>query len=242
MDSMRRFMADAAHELRTPLTVLRSRAEVELQRAEANPLVDAESHRTALVAIEREAARLGKIVEDLLLLARSDAGAWPVTPERVYLDDIASDAVSAALPLAERGGVALTLTHFDEAPVEGDPALLHQLLVIILDNAIKFTPAGGSVEVSVTHDDGDGSRVRVTDTGAGVPPEQLTHVFERFFRGDPARGRATGAGLGLSIAQWIASVHRASIDFQSEPGRGTTVRVHFPPARQPAARAVVSSP
>ena len=91
-------------------------------------------------------------------------------------------------------------------------------------------------------DDGDGSRVRVTDTGAGVPPEQAAHVFERFFRGDAARGRATGAGLGLSIAQWIASVHRATIDFQSEPGRGTIVGIHFPPPRQPVVRAAVSSP
>lgn len=231
MDSMRRFMADAAHELRTPLTVLRSRAEAALQ----NPAADVESQRATLATIEREAARLGKIVEDLLLLARTDSGAWPVSIQRIFLDDVASDVVSAAAPLAQRGGVTLELSRFDEAPVDADPALLHQLLLIILDNAIKFTPAGGRVDVSVEHDATTGaSEVRVADTGRGVSAEQIPHLFDRFYRVDAARGRATGdgAGLGLSIAQWIATEHRATIDFQSAPERGTVVTVRFPaPAR-----------
>ena len=228
MDSMRRFMADAAHELRTPLTVLRSRAEAALQ----NPELDADSQRATLATIEREAARLGKIVEDLLLLARTDSGAWPVSIQRIFLDDVTSDVVSAAAPLAQRANVTLELSRFDEAPVDADPALLHQMLLIILDNAIKFTPAGGRVDVSVEHDAATGaSEVRVTDTGAGVSAEQLPHLFDRFYRADSSRGRATGdgAGLGLSIAQWIATEHHATIDLQSEPGHGTTVTVRFPP-------------
>jgi len=226
LDSMRRFMADAAHELRTPLTVLRGRAEAALQ----NPALDPETQRTTLATIEREAARLGKIVEDLLLLARTDAGAWPVAIQRVFLDDVTSDVVSAAAPLAQRAGVALELSRFDEAPVDADPALLHQLLFIVIDNAIKFTPAGGRVDVSVQYDAATGSEVRVSDTGVGVSAEQIPHLFDRFYRADVARGRGSGdgAGLGLSIAQWIATAHRASIDFQSEPGRGSVATIRFP--------------
>jgi signal transduction histidine kinase len=222
MNYMRRFMADAAHELRTPLTVLRSRAEVALAR-DAAP----SPSRDALLAIEREAARLGRIVEDLLLLARSDAGATAPPLQAVFLDDVVSDAVSAASPLAERGGVSLRLDQFEEARVMGDSALLHQLVMILVDNAIKFTPEGGSVDVSVTRG-ADGALLSVCDTGAGIPAEQLPHVFERFFRGDASRARGEGAGLGLSIAQWIADVHGAKIGMQSEPGRGTTVEVRFP--------------
>lgn len=231
MDSMRRFMADAAHELRTPLTVLRSRAEAALQ----NPDADVESQRATLATIEREAARLGKIVEDLLLLARTDSGAWPVSIQRIFLDDVTSDVVSAAAPLAQRAGVTLELSEFDEAPVDGDPALLHQMLLIVLDNAIKFTPAGGRVDVSVRHGPATGSAVRVADTGVGVDPDQLPHLFDRFYRADSARGRATGdgAGLGLSIAQWIATEHGATIDLTSEPGHGTVVTVRFPPTTRP---------
>jgi signal transduction histidine kinase len=234
MDSMRRFMADAAHELRTPLTVLRGRAEAALQ----NPALDAETQRATLATIEREAARLGKIVEELLLLARTDAGAWPVSLQRVFLDDVTSDVVGTAAALAQRAGVTLELSRFDEAPVNADPALLHQLLLIIIDNAIKFTPAGGRVDVSVVRDDASGSEVRVADTGIGVSAEEIPHLFDRFYRADVARGRGSGegAGLGLSIAQWIATAHRATIDFRSQPGRGSTVTIRFPPAaRLPAA-------
>lgn len=222
LDSMRRFMGDAAHELRTPITVLRSRAEVALAR-EPNATQD----RDALVAIERESARLGNIVENLLLLARSDAGARPVARDSVYLDDVVSDVVSAAQPLAERAAVTLHVAAFDEAAVRGDAGLLHQLVMIILDNAIKFTPAGGSVGLSVSRGS-DGAVLTVRDTGAGIPQEHLAHVFERFYRGDAARARTDGAGLGLSIAKWIADAHGARIVVQSEPGAGTEVAVRFP--------------
>ncbi len=225
MDYMRRFMADAAHELRTPLTVLRSRAEVTLARDG-----DSASYREALVAIEQEATRLGRIVEDLLLLARSESGALPVKLVPVFLDDIASDATGAAHPLAERKGVTLTLASFEEAQVRGDAALLHQLVMIIIDNAIKFTPAGGSVSVSITSGS-DGATLAVSDSGIGIPRDQLNHVFERFFRGDAARSRSEGAGLGLSIAKWIADVHHARITVESESGGGTVVSVRFPPFR-----------
>jgi signal transduction histidine kinase len=223
MDYMRRFMADAAHELRTPLAVVRSRAEVAL--ASGN---DAGGEREALVAIEREATRLGKIVDDLLRLARSDAGGWPVTMKRIFLDDVVSDAVSAASALASSTGVELSLDVFEEASIEGDEALVRQLAMILLDNAIKFTPAGGSVTVSVTGSP-QGPVVRVADSGIGIPSDQIAHIFERFYRADTARVRGVGAGLGLSIAQWIADVHHARITFRSEAGNGTVAEVRFPP-------------
>ncbi|HXT17649.1 MAG TPA: HAMP domain-containing sensor histidine kinase [Gemmatimonadaceae bacterium] len=229
IDHMRQFMADAAHELRTPITVVRSRAEIALQRSR-NP----EDYTEALLGIEHEAERLGRIVEDLLTLARADSGERPIERARVFLDDITLDAATAARAIADRKGVRLDVGAFDEAPVAGDPALLRQLVLILLDNAVKFTGAGGEVRVDVESVNGQPT-LRVADTGCGIPPDQLPRIFERFFRGDPARTRgsgdaAQGAGLGLSIARWIADAHDARIDVASEAGQGTRVAVHFPPA------------
>jgi len=227
METMRRFMADAAHELRTPITVLRSQAEVALQRER-----DAEGYAAALRRVESEAERLGATVEDLLTLARADAGERPVERRRVFLDDLALDAASGARALATKRGVALEVGTFEEAVVTGDPALLRQLLMIVLDNAVKFTPGGGRVRVSAAAPSGQ-AEVVVEDTGVGIPAEQLPHVFDRFYRGDPARARgdgAEGAGLGLAIARWIAEAHGARIDVTSEPGKGTRVAIRFPAA------------
>src|SRR5438093_466357 len=222
MDQMRRFMADAAHELRTPITLLRTRTEVALGQ-------DREAARDAatLRAIEQETARLGEIVGDLLTLARADAGERSVAQAAVYLDDVAADAVEAVRTLAEQKRVAAAVGRFEEARVTGDPALVRQLLVIVLDNAVKFTPAGGRVTLDVAAEDGRATVV-VADTGIGIPPEQLPRVFERFYRGDPARREAGGAGLGLAIARWIADVHGARIELASPPGGGTRVTIIFP--------------
>jgi len=227
METMRRFMADAAHELRTPIAVVRSQAEVALQRER-----DAEGYAEAMRRVEREAVRLGATVEDLLTLARADAGERPVERKRIFLDDLALDAASAARALAERRGVALEVGAFEEGVVEGDPALVRQLLMIVLDNAVKFTPAGGRVRLDVSAPGGQ-AEVVVADTGVGITAEQLPHIFERFYRGDPSRARgngAEGAGLGLAIARWIADAHGARIDVTSEPGRGTRVAIKFPAA------------
>jgi signal transduction histidine kinase len=226
METMRRFMADAAHELRTPIAVLRGQAEVALQRDRQPP-----EYAEALRRIEREAERLGATVEDLLTLARADAGERPIARERVFLDDLALDAASAARALAERRGVELEVGTFEEGAVLGDPTLLHQLLMIVLDNAVKFTPRGGRVKLSAAAPGGQ-AEVVVEDTGVGIGAEQLPHIFERFYRGDPARGRgdgARGAGLGLAIARWIADAHGAQLLVTSEPGKGTRVAIRFPP-------------
>lgn len=227
---MRRFMADAAHEMRTPLTVIRSRAEVALQKPR-----EADEYIEAMQGVEAETRRLGRIVDDLLTLARADAGERPLESRRVFLDDVVSDAAGAAGAMAQARGVDLAIDEFEESPVNGDAALLHQLAMLLLDNAVKFTPAGGRVSVRVGIADGC-ARLVVADNGLGISADQLPHIFERFYRGDPARSRGSagsatdGAGLGLAIARWIIDVHRANIEVQSAVGNGTRMTVIFPPA------------
>jgi len=227
---MRRFMADAAHELRTPLAVVRSRADVALQRSRSS-----DDYLQALTGISQETERLSRIVDDLLTLARADAGERPIDRRRVFVDDVTLDAAEAARAIAERRSIRLEVDAFEEAPVVGDETLLRQLAMILLDNAIKFTPTDGTVRVGVRSTTA-GAVLSVSDTGIGIEPSQLPHVFERFYRGDPARtphrgrekGSSEGAGLGLSIARWIADEHAASITIESTPSQGTRVDVHFP--------------
>ena len=217
----RRFMADAAHELRTPIAVLRTRADVALQ-APRSP----DDYAGVLRGMGHEAKRLGRVVDDLLTLTRADAGERPVARERFFLDDVVIDAAVSVQTLAQAAGVTLGVEEFEEASIVGDADLVRELVVILLDNAVKFTPSGGSVRVRV-HPDPQPT-LTVEDTGCGIPPEQLPHVFERFYRGDPSRPRDGGAGLGLSIAQWIASVHSARIALTTEPGLGVRATVTFP--------------
>ena len=223
MERGRRFMADAAHELRTPVTILRTRTEVALGQPR-----DAGRDAAAFQAIGREAERLGGIVGDLLTLARADAGERKVVRGSLYLDDIASQAVAAARALAERKGVSLTVGSFEESRILGDADLVERLVLIVLDNAIKYTPAGGNVRLDVTAHDGRRSVV-VSDSGIGIPADQLPRIFERFYRGDNARSQSEGAGLGLPIARWIADLHGARIGVASDM-TGTRVQIDFPAA------------
>lgn len=223
MEQMRRFMADAAHELRTPVTILRTRTDVSLGQAR-----DPAGDTAAFQAIAREAERLGGIVGDLLTLARADAGERKVVRAPLYLDDVASQAVSAARALAERKGVSLVVGAFEESRILGDAELLERLVLIVLDNAIKYTPPGGHVRLDVTARDGRRSVV-ISDSGIGIPADQLPRIFERFYRGENARSQSEGAGLGLPIARWIADLHHAHIDVTSEK-QGTRVQIDFPPA------------
>ncbi len=228
MAQMRRFMADAAHELRTPVTLLRTRAEVALGQDR-----DATRDTATLRAIERESARMGHIVGELLTLARADSGERAIARGSLYLDDVAAEAVDAVRALAEHRQIRLEVGRFEEAPISGDVALVRRLLVIVLDNAVKFTPGGGHVRLDVAAQDGRAT-VLVTDTGVGIAPDQLPRVFERFYRGEPARHRADGAGLGLAIARWIAEAHAARIDIGSTPGTGTRVTISFPLSSEPS--------
>lgn len=218
---MRRFMSDAAHELRTPITVLRARAEVALQQPR-----EAANYVSALRGVEAEARRLGGIVDSLLVLARADAGERQLERERLFLDDIAIEAAGAARIVGKQKGVEVTVEEFEEAAVVGDAALIRQLIMILLDNAIKFTDAGGVVRLRVSMHEGAPTFI-VEDTGIGIKPDELSRVFQRFFRGETARSRTDGAGLGLSIASWIAREHGADIALSSEPMKGTRVVVTF---------------
>lgn len=224
IEHMRRFMADASHELRTPLTVIRNRSEIALRKSR-----EANAYESALRAINAETERLGRIVDDLLTLSRADSGDRPMQKRNVYLDDIALDAATTARTLADSRGISLSVEQFEEAKAFGDPVFLRQLIMILLDNAIKYTPSGGRVKIRVAQDD-RAAILTVDDTGPGIPQDKLPHIFERFFRADPSRTRdgQDGAGLGLSIAQWIAKANDATIDVESSVGQGTRVTVRFP--------------
>jgi signal transduction histidine kinase len=217
----RRFMADAAHELRTPIAVLRTKADVALQQARTP-----EAYENTLRGMGHEAQRLGRVVDDLLTLARADAGERPVERARFFLDDVVLDAAMSMGTLAQAADVTMIVDEFEETAILGDANLVRELVVVLLDNAVKFTPPGGSVRVSVTPE--PQPTLLVEDTGHGIPPDQLPHVFERFYRGDASRPRAGGAGLGLSIAQWVADVHDARVQLASASGAGTRATVVFP--------------
>jgi signal transduction histidine kinase len=224
MERMRRFMADAAHELRTPVAVIRSRVDVSLEQAR-----DAAAYERTMQELRGEVERLGTLVNDLFTLARADADERAFVPARVQLDELVLEAVTTAGWIASRRGVALSVTEAEEAVISGDAALLRQLVLIILDNAIKFSADGGAVRVALNVD-AEGSTLTVVDEGLGIAPADIPHVFERFYRSESVRGTTAGAGLGLAIARWIAELHGAEISIAAEPARGTRVTVRFPAA------------
>ena len=227
-EQQRRFMTDASHELRTPAAIVRTEADVTLSR-QARP----EAEYRASMAIVRDASRrLGRIVEDLFLIARADAGHLVVNPEPLDLDELVRDTVRSVTPIADQRGVGVELGELAAAPVVGDGDLLGRLVLNLLDNAIKHAPEGSAVEVSL-RSVGDACELSVVDHGPGIPPEAREHVFERFFRLDAARSReastlTSGAGLGLSICRRIAELHGGHVELAgSRPGR-TEFRVTLP--------------
>jgi signal transduction histidine kinase len=218
----REFAADASHELRTPLTVVRSSVDYLLwHRSEPVSAVG-----TALEDIDDEVTHMTSIVEDLLLLARSDSGA--IDLERVPLDlgDVAADGASALSKSATDRGVRVEVDP-QPAGIAGDPARLRQLVMILVDNAIRHSPADGRVAVQVRVDGGGASLV-VEDDGPGIRPEDLPHVFERFYRAQGAPGG--GTGLGLAIASWIVNRHGGRIEVANRAEGGARFVVHLPAA------------
>jgi heavy metal sensor kinase len=218
------FTADASHELRTPIALIRATAELTLRRQRST-----ETYREALRHIMDDADRTARLIEDLLLLARADAGLPALALDRVELTPLVRDVCEQGQILAQERQLEIS-TEAPEQPVyvdANDPAL-RRLLLLLVDNAVKYTPAGGHITVSVAHDSA-GPTVTVRDTGIGIPDAALPHVFERFYRVDESRNReAGGAGLGLSIAQWIAERHHARLEAESVVGRGSAFRVRFP--------------
>jgi heavy metal sensor kinase len=234
---VRRFSADASHELRTPLTILKGEIEVALRSARE----PAEYQRVLASALE-EVGRMARLVDDLLMLSRSDAGAlrWERGP--VELDRLVEDAARQGVVLGQARAVRVGIQSLEPLIVEGDEQRLRQLLLNLVDNAVKYTPSGGRVDLSlrVAKREEDGAppvdrppeefaEISVRDTGVGVPPEALPRVFDRFYRVDGARSReAGGTGLGLCIAKTIAEAHRGTIQVESELGVGSTFTVRLP--------------
>ncbi len=219
--TQQRFVADVSHELRTPLTAIRGNLDL-LRRGAAN---DPEELTQALSAIDSESERMMRLVSDLLLLARADEGI-KIQKRMVELDTLLLDVYRQARVMGN--GVKVSLGSEDQAQVMGDPDRLKQVLFNLVDNAIKYTPGGGEVRLSLERDT-QWVRVAVADTGIGIPPQDLSKIFDRFYRVDKARSREKGgSGLGLAIAQWIAQAHGGRIEVQSAVGKGSTFTLWLP--------------
>ena len=222
-EAQKRFVGDAAHELRAPLTSIQGNLGL-LRRFENMELSE---RRAAIDDAYLEASRLGRLVTDMLALARGDSGEG-LRREPLHFDELLSESLRQANHLAAQH--RLEIGEFAACVVEGDRDRLKQLVLILLENALKYTPPGGFVHVSLQCDP-DWSTLTVTDSGVGIAAEDLPHVFERFYRADKGRARGTdpgGTGLGLPIAQWIVAQHGGQIDLQSEVGVGTTAIVRLP--------------
>jgi signal transduction histidine kinase len=216
----RRFIADASHELRTPIAVIQANAEALLRKARPQD-------REALADIAADAQHMGRLVSDLLTLAEADRGALEVRRAPMDLYDVLASAARAGKRLAEERGLDFAAEPV-HATITGDADRLRELVLILVDNAVKYTEPPGRVSLRADCSDGHAC-VTVEDTGVGIPKEHLPRVFERFYRVDKARSRAMGGlGLGLSIARTIAEAHGGTIDIASAPGAGTRVRVTLP--------------
>jgi len=221
-----RFTADASHELRSPISVIRTSAEIALRRDRS-----VEEYREALAEILRESERTSVLVQDLLTLTRADAGVDLLQPTPLDLRVLLDDLRGALSTICAQASLDLQIELPDQpVPASGDAAALGRLVRVLIDNAVKYTPAPGKVTLRLASTP-NGAVVDVADTGIGISAEDLPRVFDRFYRADKARTRDSGgAGLGLSIAKWIADQHGARIAIESEPGHGCRVSVHLPHA------------
>jgi len=229
-DSFRRitqFTADASHELRTPVAIIRTTAEVARRRPRA-----ASEYEAALDRILAESERTSELIEDLMLLARADAHIEEFASEPVELVPLVKQACSGVRVLAEARGLELAIGALESLTISGDSRSLRRLILVLLDNAIKYSKPGGRIDVGVTLCNTGApviARLEVRDDGAGIAAEDLPHVFERFYRASKDRSRAAGgAGLGLSIARAIVERHGGKIELESTLGEGTTARVFLP--------------
>jgi two-component system OmpR family sensor kinase len=229
--AQRRFIADASHELRTPLTAMRTNVDVMIEEAadEATPLDRAEILGT-LDGVRRSSSRMARLLDDLLLLARMDApgGLATIEPRRrpLRLDSEVQEAIAAAEVLIANHQLVVTT---EPVRIEADPDRLHQLVLILLENAVRYTPPGGRIEIEVGPTPTNTAHLIVRDSGIGIDPTHLPRIFDRFYRTDDARARATGgAGLGLAIAKAIVDAHSGHITATSTPAAGTTFTVTLP--------------
>lgn len=223
--SQQRFLADVSHELRTPLTSVRGNLDL-MSRFGA---YDEES----MEVIQDEIRRMARLLDDLLLLARADTGGLPLHHEPVELDNVLFE-VYRQISRIEKP-VTVELTAVDQAVIMGDEDRLKQLILNLVDNGIKYSRPGGTVQLSLAKDESQ-AYLTISDTGIGIPPEDLPHIFDRFYRVDKARNRGQGgSGLGLAIVKWVVQAHNGDITVESVVGQGTTFRITLP-LYQPAGR------
>ena len=222
-ETMRRFVADASHELRTPIAVIRGEADVALSQ----PRSEAE-YRESLATILDEARRLSRLVDDLLNLARADAGHVRLQTQDFYLNELLAECCRSVQSLAAARRLTLECRPGADLQFTGDEQLLRRLVINLLDNAIRYTPPGGTVTAALDTL-GGAVRLRVTDTGIGIAEADAVHVFERFYRAGEARSRQDGGfGLGLAIVKWIAESHSGAVACASTPGGGSVFTVTLP--------------
>ena len=222
LQTQRQFMADASHELRTPVSVVRATADVMLSRDHR----DESEYREAVTIVGAQARRLGRLVDDMLVLARADAGGYPIRPVDLYLDELVDDCRRAVAVLATERGVTIRSQASPEIPLRGDEDLLRRLILNVLQNAVQHTPSGRSVAVEIRQD-AEAVRVLVIDEGAGIPPEDQQRIFDRFVQLDASR-RGQGTGLGLPIARWIAEAHSGTLVLERSGPDGSTFSVSLP--------------
>ena len=224
-EEQRRFMADASHELRNPLSVMSTAAGVTLKKEHRAE----EEYREALQIVAEQSRRLSRIVNDMFMLARADSGQYPLRKRTVYLNDLLEEVARAGMVLAANRSATVEVANLPEAVFHGDEDLLRQMLLNLVDNAVKFTPRNGAVELSLERREHE-YLLSVADTGPGIPAEARHHIFERFYRVDKARTRAEdgGAGLGLAIARWIARAHDGNIELGDSGDTGARFIVRLP--------------
>jgi two-component system OmpR family sensor kinase len=226
LQTQRQFMADASHELRTPVSVVRATSDVMLSREHR----DEAEYREAIAIVGGQARRLGGLVDDMLVLARADAGGYPLRPADLYLDEVVADCRRAVDVLATERGVRIRSAASPDIPFRGDEDLLRRLVLNVLQNAVQHTPSGGSVAVDIRQES-EAVRIRVTDEGPGIPADDQRRIFDRFVQLDAAR-RGQGAGLGLPIARWIAEAHRGTLVLEHSGPGGSTFCVSLPTVQQ----------
>jgi heavy metal sensor kinase len=226
--AVKRFTADAAHELRTPVTVVRTAAELALRHPRS-----VESYRQTLSSIEHETVQMTELLDQLLLLARGDAGEWKFRFDTVFADQVLRGLRNVLGPLAENRQTRIEWEIPEEsAMIWADEKAIRRLVLILADNALKHTPAGGLISVSLWIREGE-CVLEVADTGSGIAAEDLPHIFDRFYRADPARSPGGGAGLGLAIARTIVEAHKGTIAVAATGERGTRFRVVLPSGDSP---------
>jgi two-component system OmpR family sensor kinase len=220
---MKQFTASISHELRTPLTTLRGEAEIALLQARS-----VEDYRRVLASQLEEFNKLSHMIDQLLILASAEAGEIQWTERSVDLAALVGSLVEQLEPVATAKKITLVTNAQPNVSVRGDTSWIERVILNLLDNAIKFTPDGGQVRVSVAAENGEAA-LRVEDTGIGIPPEALPHIFERFYRAEPSRSKQVeGVGLGLALVKWIVDRHRGRIQVESQPGAGSTFTVWLP--------------